>query len=121
MVARNNALRVAPGRRPVRTSLCKNEATVSGASIWITRSRSPTSMPSSSVDVDTITQSRASANTCSAWRRSSADRDECETYVVTPRSRRSLANSSTGIDPLELAGGVPRILGPQISRMGFST
>ena len=43
--ARNRQLRAEPGRRPVRPSRCRNEATVAGASIWMTRSRSPTSMP----------------------------------------------------------------------------
>ena len=35
--------------RPVRPRRWRNDATVRGASIWMTRSRSPTSMPSSSV------------------------------------------------------------------------
>ncbi len=42
------------------------------------------SMPSSRVDVDTMTQSRASAKARSLWRRSSSDSDECEMNVVTP-------------------------------------
>jgi hypothetical protein len=37
-----------------------------GASTWMTRSRSPTSIPSSNVEVATMTQSRASANAASA-------------------------------------------------------
>ena len=86
VVARNRQLREVPARRPVRPIRCRNEATVAGASIWMTRSRSPTSMPSSSVDVATITQSRASANAGSAWRRSSALSEECDTNVVTPAS-----------------------------------
>ena len=67
-----------PGRRPVRPIRCRNAATVGGQLTWITRSRSPTSMPSSSVDVETMTQSRASANACSERCRSSADRDACD-------------------------------------------
>ena len=43
--ARNRQLRRVPGRRPLRPSRCRNAATVSGALTWITRSRSPTSMP----------------------------------------------------------------------------
>ena len=57
-------LRPVPGRRPVRPSRCRTDGTVVGASIWMTRSRSPTSIPSSNVEVDTMTQSRASANAC---------------------------------------------------------
>ena len=34
-------LRVVPARRPLRPRRCRNDATVPGASIWITRSRSP--------------------------------------------------------------------------------
>ncbi len=62
----------APGRRPVRPSRCRKDATVRGAPICSTRSRSPTSMPSSSVEVATMTQSRASANAASDRRRSSS-------------------------------------------------
>lgn len=39
-------------------------------------------MPSSRVEVDTMTQSRASPNACSARRRSSTDSEECETKVL---------------------------------------
>ena len=46
--------------------------------IWMTRSRSPTSMPSSRVDVAMMTVSRASANAASERRRSDADSDECD-------------------------------------------
>ena len=72
---------------------------VGGSSTWMTRSRSPTSIPSSSVEVATITQSRASANACSARRRSSSDRDAWDRNVVTPvpaarrRSPRPAAGS----------------------------
>jgi hypothetical protein len=52
-------------------------------------------MPSSSVDVETITQSRASANAASARLRSSSDRDACERNVVTPRSRSAAPSFST--------------------------
>ena len=57
-VARNSVLRAVPGRRPVRPSRCRNDATVRGASIWMTRSRSPMSMPSSRVEVATMTRVR---------------------------------------------------------------
>jgi hypothetical protein len=68
---------------------------VRSALICTTRSRSPTSMPNSSVDVATITQSRASANAASAWRRSSTDNEACERKVVTPRSRSAVPSFST--------------------------
>ncbi len=45
LVARNRQLRRVPARRPARPGLCRNEATLVGASIWITRSKSPTSTP----------------------------------------------------------------------------
>ena len=45
-------MRRVPGRRPLRPSRCRNAATVGGALTWITRSRSPTSSPSSSAEVD---------------------------------------------------------------------
>ncbi len=95
LVARNRQLRVLPGRRPVRPMRCRNEATLLGASIWMTRSRSPTSMPSSKVDVETMTQSRASAKACSDLVRSAADSDACERNTVTSRSRRAAPNCST--------------------------
>jgi hypothetical protein len=60
-----------------------------GQLTWITRSRSPTSMPSSSVEVETMTQSRASANACSERCRSAADRDACDRKTVTPASLRA--------------------------------
>ena len=41
-------------RRPVRPMRCKNEETVAGALAWSTRSRSPMSIPSSRVEVQTI-------------------------------------------------------------------
>ncbi len=78
---------VVPARRPVRPRRCRKDDTVRGALIWITRSRSPTSMPSSSVDVATMTQSRAPAKASSDSRRSAADREEWEMNVVTPRCR----------------------------------
>ena len=52
-------------------------------------------MPSSSVEVATMTQSRASANACSARRRSSSDKDAWDRNVVTPRSRSAAPSSST--------------------------
>ena len=88
-------MRVLPGRRPVRPIRCRNAATVGGSLTWMTRSRSPTSMPSSSVEVATITQSRASANACSARRRSSSGKDACDRNVVTSRSRSAAPISST--------------------------
>ena len=42
-----------------------------------------------------MTQSRPSANACSARRRSSIDSDACDRYVVTPRSRSAAPISST--------------------------
>ena len=66
-----------------------------GLSIWMTRSRSPTSIPSSSVDVETITQFVAWEKASSARRRSSRASDECETKVSTPRPRSSTESSST--------------------------
>ena len=67
---RNRQFRRVPARRPVRPSRCRKEATVRVEPIWMTRSRSPTSMPSSSVEVATITVSRASAKAASERRRS---------------------------------------------------
>ncbi|CAB4836271.1 unannotated protein [freshwater metagenome] len=52
-------------------------------------------MPSSSVLVATITQSRASANASSARRRSSSASELCDTNVATLRSRSSTASCST--------------------------
>ena len=92
---RNVMLRLEPARRPVRPRRCSIDATVDGAPIWMTLSRSPTSIPSSSVDVDTMTQFLASANALSARRRSSRDSDEWETNVSVPRSRMRTARSST--------------------------
>ena len=88
-------LRVVPCLRPLRPSRCRNDATVRGAPICSTWSRSPTSMPSSSVDVDTMTQSRVSVNAVSARRRSSTDSEECETKVYVPCSRSASARDST--------------------------
>ncbi len=94
-VARNRQLRDVPARRPVRPMRCRNEATVLGESIWMTRSRSPTSMPSSRVEVETMTQSRASANACSERARSSVDSEACERNTVTSRARSAAPSSST--------------------------
>ena len=66
-VARNRQLRRAPSRRPVRPIRCRKDETIVGESIWTTWSRSPTSMPSSSVLVATITQLPSSAKAFSAW------------------------------------------------------
>jgi len=68
-----------PGRRPVRPRRCRRDATVVGAPTCSTRSRSPTSMPSSRVEVATITQSRPWANAASDRRRSATDRLEWDT------------------------------------------
>ena len=56
---RNVVFEACPGRRPVRPMRCRNELTVSGASACRTRSRSPTSIPSSSVEVHTMQASPA--------------------------------------------------------------
>lgn len=64
------------------------------ASIWMTWSRSPTSMARSRVLVEAITQLRASAKACSERRRSSAGREACDRNVVTPLPR-SIAPSSS--------------------------
>jgi hypothetical protein len=73
-----------PARRPLRPMRRRNDATVTGASIWITRSWSPTSSPSSSALVATITQSLPTANASWACRRSSREIELCDTYVSTP-------------------------------------
>ncbi len=52
-------------------------------------------MPSSSVLVATMTQSRPSANASSARRRSSRLSELCETNVATPCARSSAASCST--------------------------
>ena len=98
-VARNRQLRTAPGRRPVRPSRCRNEVTVAGASSWITRSRSPTSIPSSRVLVATITQSRPRAKVSSARRRSSRPSEPWDTKVRTPACRSAAASASTRARP----------------------
>ena len=79
-----------PGRRPVLPIRWRNEATVDGASIWITRSRSPTSIPSSSVLVATITQSRSSANAVSA--------------ACAPRAQRGVRNEGLDVPLPERSG-----------------
>ena len=84
-----------PARRPVRPNRCENEATVAGASTWITRSGSPTSISSSNVLVATITQSLPCANASSERRRSSKLSELCETNVPVPNCRRPAASSST--------------------------
>jgi hypothetical protein len=84
-----------PARRPVRPRRCRNEATLGGSLTWMTRSRSPTSIPSSSVEVATMTQSRASANASSARRRSSSGSEAWDRNVVTPRSRSAAPICST--------------------------
>lgn len=90
---RTAQLREAPGRRPVRPIRCRKEATVGGPLIWMTRSRSPTSMPSSNVEVATMTQSRASLNARSALRRSSG-RSSAHGPI-----RRGKTKKSTGWSP----------------------
>jgi hypothetical protein len=55
-----------PALRPLRPMRCRNAVTEGGVSICTTRSRSPTSMPSSSVLVATMTQSGSDANAASA-------------------------------------------------------
>jgi hypothetical protein len=52
-------------------------------------------MPSSSVEVDTMTQSLACANASSARRRSAADSEAWDRNVVTPRTRSAAPISST--------------------------
>ena len=89
-----------PARRPVRPIRWRNEDTVAGASIWITRSRSPTSIPSSSELVATITQFCRWANACSAWRRSSTPRELWETNVSTlllPQEQGQLFDPGTAV------------------------
>ena len=56
--AANRQLRLGAGAPPGSAS-CRNEATVRVDPIWMTRSRSPTSIPSSRVEVATMTVSRA--------------------------------------------------------------
>ncbi len=62
-----------PVRRPVRPIRCKNDDTVLGASAWNTASRSPTSIPSSSVEVQAIQTFVPWWKEASAARRSSND------------------------------------------------
>ena len=88
-------LRLVSARRPVRPSLCSMDATVRGAPIWRHRSRSPTSIPSSRVEVATMTVSCASAKACSERRRSSTDSEEWEAKVSTRLSRSDRVNDST--------------------------
>ena len=89
-----------PARRPVRPVRWRNAATLGGSLTWVARSRSPTSTPSSSVDVATITQSRASANACSARCRSSSGSEACDRNVVTP------ALTQRGADLLDQLPGI---------------
>jgi hypothetical protein len=95
-------------------------ATVIGASTWMTRSRSPTSMPSSSVLVETITQSRASVNACSERCRSSVESEACDRNVVMPRPRRSWPSSSTVLRDSQKTSRFPldpqRQIAEQLSR-----
>ncbi len=95
VVARKRQFDVVSGRRPVRPMRCRNEETLGGASIWMTRSRSPTSRPSSSELVATITQFCRCENARSALRRSSSPSELCDTKVSTPACRSSIASCST--------------------------
>ena len=70
-----------------------------GASIWITRSRSPTSMPSSSVDVATMTQSRSSGTPARPAALGAAER-RMRTKVRTPCRDAMPANSSARFERL---------------------
>jgi hypothetical protein len=92
---RKRQLRVDRARLPVRPSRCRKDATVPGTSIWMTRAKSPTSIPSSSVLVETMTQSRASANASSERRRSATESEACDKNVVTPLARRLSPSFST--------------------------
>jgi fructose-bisphosphate aldolase class 1 len=71
------------------------EVLMDGASSCRTRSRSPTSMPSSSTLVAAITQSRPCSNSRSASWRWAADSEPCVTKVVTPAWFRNRPSSST--------------------------
>ena len=80
--------------RPVRPRRWRNEATLVGASSCRTRSRSPTSIPSSRVLVATITQSRDSRNARSACLRSSTLSELWLTKVFVPAARSNDAKRS---------------------------
>ena len=84
----------AVSRRPVRPRRWRNDATVVGASSCMTRSRSPISIPSSSVLVATTTQSALSRNSRSVRRRSTALGELCDTNVRMPRLPKAVASSS---------------------------
>ena len=94
----------------------------------MTRFRSPTSTPSSRADVDTMTQSRPSANACSARRRSSRDSEACTRCVVTPRARRSgaehldealgVAEHQALVSPVQLRDDLGGVLhGPDVVKL----
>jgi hypothetical protein len=87
------AVLLVPALRPLRPMRCRKAVTEGGASICTTRSRSPTSMPSSIELVATMAQSGSDANAASACRRSSAAREPWDTKVRTP-ARRSPSVSS---------------------------
>ena len=73
---------------------CRNELTVSGASAWSTRSRSPTSMPSSSVEVQTMQASVPWWKRSSASWRSSRETALWCTNTVVPARRMCSATAS---------------------------
>ena len=91
---RNVVLDACPGRRPVRPMRCRNELTVSGASACRTRSRSPTSIPSSSVEVHTMQASPARWKLSSASWRSSRDTALWWTSTSMPARRMCSATAS---------------------------
>ena len=88
LVARKRQFRGEP-LRPVRPIRCRKLDTVGGASIWMTRSRLPTSIPSSRTLVATMTQLSRAANACSACCRCSWLSELCVTNVVTSNWRSS--------------------------------
>ena len=90
LVVRKSSSAWCPGAGRCGRGAAGTTATVVGLSIWMTRSRSPTSMPSSSVDGRRRSRSR--------WPRRTPPRpggarrgasEECDTNVVTPRARSS--------------------------------
>ena len=84
-----------PPAGPYDPTAARTRRRSAGASTWITRSRSPTSIPSSNVLVATITQSLPCVNASSERRRSSKLSELCETNVSVPSCRRPAASSST--------------------------
>ena len=106
----------APTWWPARPMRCMPDATDGGASIWITRSTAPMSMPSSSEDVATTHGSCPDLSASSTELRCSLDIDA----VVRPGDRRRLdPGRPAGLgDRLRReaadVGGVDRTLGGQL-------